>query len=303
MTGSLGSSFVDALALLPGERVDAIVKRPAPNKVGDLTTGPSREDAENRMFKDLDPAMRAWALDRITPHPVAALEAPMVADDVLGSEVVGVGHPLHASRQSAGDTSAPHGGEARRVVPRAGHRPLPDAERAGRADEAPRVTRSASLNRRTFLRSGAGATVLALAPRHARADATIAFASTTGAVGLVTQVVRRLELERKYDVKLDSRSSIRRPRRRRCCSARSTPACFPSLTAADMRDKGQDIVVFAPLLYIHIHLSCGTTRPRSRSPISAASASACSTRCRAPIADARCSPRAAAWTSSATSSR
>jgi pimeloyl-ACP methyl ester carboxylesterase len=71
--------FVDALALLPGERVDAIVKRPAPNRVGDLTTGPTKEDAANRMFKDLDPATRAWALDRITPHPVAALEAPMPA--------------------------------------------------------------------------------------------------------------------------------------------------------------------------------------------------------------------------------
>ena len=70
--------FVDALALLPGERVDAIVKRPAPNRVGDLTTGPTKEDAANRMFKDLEPATRAWALDRITAHPVAALEAPMV---------------------------------------------------------------------------------------------------------------------------------------------------------------------------------------------------------------------------------
>lgn len=71
-------SFVDALALLPGERVDALVKRPTPKEVGDFTIGPSREDAENRMFKDLDPSVRAWALDRITPHPVAALEAPMV---------------------------------------------------------------------------------------------------------------------------------------------------------------------------------------------------------------------------------
>ena len=71
--------FVDALALLPGERVDAIVKRPAPNKVGDVTTGPSHADAENRMFKDLEPSVRAWALERITQHPVAALEAPMVA--------------------------------------------------------------------------------------------------------------------------------------------------------------------------------------------------------------------------------
>ncbi|MBM4439570.1 MAG: alpha/beta hydrolase [Candidatus Rokubacteria bacterium] len=71
-------AFVDALALLPGERVDAIVKRPAPNRVGELTTGPSREDAANRMFKDLDPATKAWALDRLTQHPIAALEAPMV---------------------------------------------------------------------------------------------------------------------------------------------------------------------------------------------------------------------------------
>ena len=71
-------AFVDALALLPGEKVDDIVKRPAPNKVSDLTTGPSRQDAENRMFKDLAPDLRAWAVDRITPHPVAALEAPMV---------------------------------------------------------------------------------------------------------------------------------------------------------------------------------------------------------------------------------
>jgi len=71
--------FVDALALLPGERVDSIVKRPAPNRVGDLSTGPSREDAENRMFKNLEPSLRTWAVDRITPHPVAALEAPMVA--------------------------------------------------------------------------------------------------------------------------------------------------------------------------------------------------------------------------------
>ena len=71
-------SFVDALALLPGERVDAMVKRPTPREVGDLTTGPSRVDAENRLFKDLEPSVRAWALDRITPHPIAALEAPMV---------------------------------------------------------------------------------------------------------------------------------------------------------------------------------------------------------------------------------
>ena len=69
--------FVDALALMPGEEVDKIVKRPAANETTAVTTGPSRADAEKRLFADLDPTTRAWALARYTPHPVAALEAPM----------------------------------------------------------------------------------------------------------------------------------------------------------------------------------------------------------------------------------
>jgi pimeloyl-ACP methyl ester carboxylesterase len=70
-------AFVDALALMPGERVDDIVKRATPNETTDVATGPTRADAESRLFRDLEPSMRAWALARITPHPVAALEAPM----------------------------------------------------------------------------------------------------------------------------------------------------------------------------------------------------------------------------------
>jgi pimeloyl-ACP methyl ester carboxylesterase len=69
--------FVDALALLPGEKVDNIVKRAAPNETTAISTGPTRADAESRLFRDLDPALRAWALARVTPHPIAALEAPM----------------------------------------------------------------------------------------------------------------------------------------------------------------------------------------------------------------------------------
>jgi pimeloyl-ACP methyl ester carboxylesterase len=69
--------FVDALALFPGERVADIVNRPAANEVTDIATAPTRQDAEGRMFADLDPPLRAWALARYTPHPVAALEAPM----------------------------------------------------------------------------------------------------------------------------------------------------------------------------------------------------------------------------------
>ena len=69
--------FVDALALLPGEKVDAIVKRAAPNETTAISTAPTKADAESRLFRDLDPALRAWALARVTPHPIAALEAPM----------------------------------------------------------------------------------------------------------------------------------------------------------------------------------------------------------------------------------
>jgi pimeloyl-ACP methyl ester carboxylesterase len=71
--------FVDALALMPGERVDDIVKRATPNQTTDIATGPTRADAETRLFRDLDATTRAWALARVTPHPLAALEAPMEA--------------------------------------------------------------------------------------------------------------------------------------------------------------------------------------------------------------------------------
>ena len=70
-------AFVDALALMPGETVGEIVKRSTPNEVTALTTGPTKADAESRLFRDLEPTLRAWALARITPHPLAALEAPM----------------------------------------------------------------------------------------------------------------------------------------------------------------------------------------------------------------------------------
>ncbi len=73
-------AFVDALALMSGEQVSSIVKRAAANEVTATTTGPSRQDAEQRLFADLDPATRAWALARYTPHPVAALEAPVRLD-------------------------------------------------------------------------------------------------------------------------------------------------------------------------------------------------------------------------------
>jgi len=48
--------FVDALALLPGEQVGSIVQRAAPNATTALATGPTKTDAEQRLFADLPPA-------------------------------------------------------------------------------------------------------------------------------------------------------------------------------------------------------------------------------------------------------
>jgi pimeloyl-ACP methyl ester carboxylesterase len=73
--------FVDALALMPGEQVGNIVNRSAPYDTTEVTTGPTKADAERRLFADLDTETRAWALARYTPHPIAALEAPMELDD------------------------------------------------------------------------------------------------------------------------------------------------------------------------------------------------------------------------------
>ncbi|MEJ0017707.1 MAG: alpha/beta hydrolase family protein [Acetobacteraceae bacterium] len=64
--------LLDALALLDGECIPDIVQRR--NAVTtDLATGPSPEDAADRMFASLEGATKAWALARYTPHPVAAM--------------------------------------------------------------------------------------------------------------------------------------------------------------------------------------------------------------------------------------
>jgi pimeloyl-ACP methyl ester carboxylesterase len=68
--------FADALALFNGERLGDIVKRPTAVTT-DSGTGPSREDAANRMFVSLTGTTKEWALARYTPHPVAAMAEPV----------------------------------------------------------------------------------------------------------------------------------------------------------------------------------------------------------------------------------
>jgi len=70
--------LVDALALFDGERIRDIVKRST--AVPGLAAGPTREDAENRLFADLDPATRGSALERYTLHPIGIYESPVKLD-------------------------------------------------------------------------------------------------------------------------------------------------------------------------------------------------------------------------------
>jgi pimeloyl-ACP methyl ester carboxylesterase len=77
--------FVDALALLNGEKIRDIVTRSTAQPQG-LVTGPSREDAENRLFADLDPQTRAWALERYTMHPAGVSEQPIRLDNFWNRE-------------------------------------------------------------------------------------------------------------------------------------------------------------------------------------------------------------------------
>ena len=72
-------AFVDALALFPGEKIGDIVTRSTAQASG-LTAGPSREDAANRLFADLDPAQKEWALERYTQHPIAIYDKGVTLD-------------------------------------------------------------------------------------------------------------------------------------------------------------------------------------------------------------------------------
>ncbi|MDX2157241.1 MAG: alpha/beta hydrolase [Hyphomicrobiaceae bacterium] len=68
--------FADALALFNGEKIRDIVTRPASINT-DLGLGPSREDAENRLFAGLDNETKRWAAERMTLHPTAVFHQPV----------------------------------------------------------------------------------------------------------------------------------------------------------------------------------------------------------------------------------
>ena len=68
--------LADALALLDGEALPQIVKRPTAVNTA-TTSGPPHADAEGRMFASLPPEQKAWALERYTQHPIAPMVEPV----------------------------------------------------------------------------------------------------------------------------------------------------------------------------------------------------------------------------------
>src|SRR5260370_41458968 len=64
-------AFVDALALMPGERVGDIGKRVSANETTAITTGPTRAGVEPRLSVRPDPNLSARPPARAAPQPVA----------------------------------------------------------------------------------------------------------------------------------------------------------------------------------------------------------------------------------------
>jgi pimeloyl-ACP methyl ester carboxylesterase len=79
-------ALVDALALLPGEKIGDIVTSSTATVVGPLTRGPSPADAAARLFADLEPAARTWALERYTHHPIGIYTQPVKLDSFWSTQ-------------------------------------------------------------------------------------------------------------------------------------------------------------------------------------------------------------------------
>ena len=52
-----------------------------PRVTTDLTEGPSKEELEERLFGELDPELKSWAVERVTMHPIEAKDPPGALDE------------------------------------------------------------------------------------------------------------------------------------------------------------------------------------------------------------------------------
>lgn len=73
--------LLDALVLIPGENVQDLIKPGGKREweVTEFTRGLPRHYLESHMLADLDPETRAFALERMTMHPIGAM--PQIGED------------------------------------------------------------------------------------------------------------------------------------------------------------------------------------------------------------------------------
>ena len=126
--------FVDALALLAGEKIrDIVTRSTATPSGGGLTAGPRARTRRTGCspISSRRPRLGARAL---YAAPDRHLRPTGKARSVLATAVEGQRHLVHAGAEPRRGASAPLRRKARRQLRDARHRPLPDAEHAGRAD-------------------------------------------------------------------------------------------------------------------------------------------------------------------------
>jgi NitT/TauT family transport system substrate-binding protein len=111
------------------------------------------------------------------------------------------------------------------------------------------------VQRRNFLKMAGGTLAgISVLPRLARAaqPATVTFGSTSGgSTGLMTQAIRRLGLEKRYDVKLDVKAAQPAEAEKMVLLNQVNAGLMPIVSAADFNLKGQLLTVFTPNLYMH----------------------------------------------------
>jgi non-ribosomal peptide synthetase component E (peptide arylation enzyme)/ABC-type nitrate/sulfonate/bicarbonate transport system substrate-binding protein len=119
------------------------------------------------------------------------------------------------------------------------------------------VLKGATMERRAFLRTvgGASATLAATAPRRAAGQPpSLSLATTTGAVGLVTQVVKRAGLDARHGLRLDIKVLDPAGAEKAVLLRQVDAGLFPVVSAADVNTRGQSIVLFGPLLFMHTYV-------------------------------------------------
>jgi ABC-type nitrate/sulfonate/bicarbonate transport system substrate-binding protein len=114
------------------------------------------------------------------------------------------------------------------------------------------------MRRRDFLELAGGASAALLAGglgRTALAEPVkLKLASSSSSVGMITQVVARKGLAAKHDLALDVSIVDPDAAVKTVLLGQVDAGLFPVMTAADVDLKGQDIVLFGPLLYMHSYV-------------------------------------------------